>query len=126
MTITATLTAAEREQARKDLDLDLDQRIACNASIEHTLDEIEREIARIRRIAAAVPTGHESPELALELVEAVGRQYVLRGPLATIMNLFGSAQDDAVKQARAHGATWEQIAERRGESRQKTHARFNS
>ena len=68
MTITATLTPAEREQARADLDHD--QRIFYNAAIEEALDDIEREIARIRRIAANVPTDHESPELALELVEA--------------------------------------------------------
>lgn len=124
MTITATLTTAEREQARADLNHD--QRIQHNAEIEEALDQLEREIARIRRVAAAIPTDHQSTDLALELVEVAGRQYVLRGPLANIMHVLAVVQDGAVSQARAHGATWEQIAERRGESRQKTHARFNS
>lgn len=123
MTITATLTPAERAQAREDLNHD--ERIFHNAVIEAALDDIEREIARIRRIAANVPTGHASPNLALELVESVGRQYVPRGPLATIMHLFNLVQDAAVMQARAHGATWEALAEKRGEAKSKTHARFN-
>lgn len=124
ITATATLTPAEREQARADLDHD--QRIFYNAAIEEALDDIEREIARIRRIAANVPTDHESPELALELVEAVGRQYVPRGPLATIMHLFNLVQDYAVHQARSHGATWEKLGHARGESGKKTHARFTA
>jgi hypothetical protein len=125
MTITAnrpTLTEAERAQARADLNHD--ERIFHNASIEEALDDIEREIARIRRIARNIPTDHESAALALELVEAVGRQYKPRGKVASIMHLLGLVQDSAVRQARAHSNTWDEIAEKLGETRPNLIARF--
>jgi hypothetical protein len=125
MTITAnraTLTEAEREQAREDLNWD--ERIFYAAGIDEALDQLATEIARIRMIAEKVPAEYSNAEKALALVEAVGRQYKPRGKVASIMNLIALVQDSAVRQARVHGATWDEIADLLGETRPNLIARF--
>lgn len=107
MTTTVTLTAPEREAVQDGLAVD--ERTEIDAAMTSLLDEIATEIARVRHKQDAVPVEYESTLRALEVVEAVGRQGALRGPVASIVHLIEQVQDLAVKQARAHGATWREI-----------------
>lgn len=119
-----TLTAYELDTAQAGLDMD--QRIFHQAEIAEHLDQLATEIAKLRRLADAVPADYSSPFTALALVEAAGRMRVPGSHVATVVHLLDLLQHAAVRQARAHGCTWEAIAAKTAEAQPNLVRRFTS
>lgn len=117
-----TLSTLERDTARENLNQD--ERMAVNAEISEILDELATEIAKIRRLADEVPTDYASSFTALALVGKLGRISKPRAATARIVHLLDQVQTAAIRQARAHEATLEQIGAETGETRQNVHDRM--